>query len=85
MHFTTEEEYHKFFDSDEVNRLFNELIVDRLATKEIMLLLEEKPWSVGQISEILNMSQSDVSRHLSRSTKEGLVKFDDSQKVFAHV
>jgi len=85
VHFNTEEEYHKFFDSDEVNRLFKELVVDRLATKEIMLLLEEKPYSVGEISEILGMTTAEVSRHLSRSTREGLVKFDESQKVFAHV
>ena len=85
VHFNTEEEYHIFFNSDEVNRLFNELIVDKLAVKQIMLLLREKPASTGEISEILELSPSEVSRHLSSSAKEGLVKFDESQKRFAIV
>ena len=83
VHFNTEEEYHKFFNSDEVNRLFNELIIDKLAMKQIMLLLREKPASTGEISEVLDLSPSEVSRHLNSSAKEGLVRFDESQKRFA--
>jgi F420-non-reducing hydrogenase iron-sulfur subunit len=83
VHFKTKEEYIKFFNSDGVNRLFKELIVDQLAVKQIMLLLQEKPHSTGEISEILDLSPSEVSRHLKNSSKEGLVRFDSSRKTFA--
>ena len=38
----TEEEYHTFFASDELSRLFDELIGDKLAISQIMSLLEGK-------------------------------------------
>ena len=79
----TEEEYHKFFTSDEFNRLFNELIVDKLEISQIMLLLRERPLSTGEISEILGLNPSEVSRHLNSSARQGLVRFDESQKRFA--
>jgi len=77
----TEEEYHKFFTSDEFNRLFNELIVDKLAISQIMLLLRERPLSAGEISEILGLSPSEVSRHLNVSARQGLVRFDKNQNL----
>jgi F420-non-reducing hydrogenase iron-sulfur subunit len=83
VHFNTEEEYKKFFTSDEVDRLFNELIVDKLAMKQILMLLRERPLSTGEISQILDLSPSEVSRYLNSSTKEGLVRFDKKQKLFA--
>ena len=83
VHFKTEEEYHGFFNSAETNRLFNELIVDKLAIKQIMLLLRDKPLSTGEIAEILDLSQSEVSRHLRSSAREGLVRFNESRQTFA--
>jgi F420-non-reducing hydrogenase iron-sulfur subunit len=82
VHFETEEEYKDFFASDEVNRLFRELIVDKLTMSQILLLLRERPLSTGQISEILGLSPSEVSRYLNSSTREGLVRFDEIQKCF---
>ena len=76
------EEYAEFFGSDEVNKLFQELIADKLAISEIMTLLREKPRSTGEISEILSVSPSEVSRHLNISAKQGLARFDESQKRF---
>jgi len=77
----TEEEYHKFFTSDEFNRLFNELIVDKLAISQIMLLLRERPLSAGEISEILGLTPSEVSKHLNVSARQGLVRFDKNQNL----
>jgi coenzyme F420-reducing hydrogenase delta subunit len=82
VHCNTAEEYGQFFNSDEVNRLFRELIVDKLAISQIMALLRLKPRSTGEISEILGVSPSEVSRHLSISAKQGLARFDESQKRF---
>ena len=41
--------------SDEFDRLFKELVADKLALSEIMLLLREGPRSAGEISEILRL------------------------------
>jgi F420-non-reducing hydrogenase iron-sulfur subunit len=83
VRFDTEEEYKEFFTSDEVNRLFHELIVDKLAISQIMVLLREKPLSTGEISEILGLNPSEVTRHLTSSTRQGLVRFDERLKRFA--
>ena len=82
VHFDTEDEYNKFFTSDEVDRLFHELIVDKLTISQILLLLRERPLSTGEISEALGLSPSEVSRYLSSSAREGLVGFDESRKRF---
>jgi len=81
--FKSEEAYNKFFTSDEVNRLFNELIGDKLAISQIMLLLRERPLSSGEISEILGLNPSEVSRHINSSSRQGLVRYDESRKRFA--
>ncbi len=77
------EAYHQFFSSDEVNRLFDELIIDKLAISQIMLLLQEKPLSTGEISEILGLNPSEVSRHMNSSSRYGLVRYDTDQKRYA--
>ena len=79
----SEEEYNKFFTSDEVNRLFNELIGDKLSISQIMLHLRERPLSTGEISEILGLNPSEVSRHMKSSSRQGLVRYDESEKCFA--
>jgi F420-non-reducing hydrogenase iron-sulfur subunit len=85
VHFDTEDEYAKFFSSEEVDRLFRELIVDKLTISQILLLLREKPLSTGEISEILGLSPSEASRYLNSSAKDGLVRFDAIQKCFVPV
>ena len=79
----SEEEYNKFFTSDEANRLFNELIGDKLSISQIMLHLREKPLSTGELSEILGLNPSEVSRHMKSSSRHGLVRYDESRKRFA--
>ena len=81
--FKSEEAYNKFFTSDEVNRLFNELIGDKLAISQIMLLLRERPLPTGEISEILGLNPSEVSRHMNSSSRQGLVRYDETRKCFA--
>ena len=78
----SEEAYNNFFTSDEVDRLFQELIADKLAMTEIMLLLRERPRSTGELSEILGLNLSEVSKHLSNSARQGLIKLDASNKRF---
>ncbi len=81
--FKSEAEFEAFFASDEFNRLFNELIADKLAISQITLLLREKPLSTSNISEILGLTPSEVSRHMNISSRQGLVRYDVSQKCYA--
>ena len=79
----SEELYRKFFTSDEFNMLFNELIADKLAISQIMLLLQKKPLSTGEISEMLGLNPSEISRHMYSSSRYGFVRYDESRKCYA--
>jgi len=83
VHFNTREEYDEYFNTDEVNRIFKELVIDKLLMKQILLLLEEKPLSTGEISDILGLDPSEVSKYLSISAREQLTKYDETAKRFA--
>ena len=81
----SEEEYNRFFASDVVADLFDELVEGRLTISQIMLLLREGPLSTGEISEALRLKPSEVSRHLNTSARQGLVRYDEDRKRFALV
>jgi len=78
-----EEEYRKFFDSDELNRLFEETVADKLAIAQIVSLLREGPHSTAEIAKTLGLTPSKVSKHLKTSSKQRLVRYDESRKGFA--
>jgi len=78
----SEEAYNKFYNSDELNRLFSELILDKLAISQITSLLRESPLSTSEIAEILGLNPSEVSKHLNSSSRQGLVRYDESQKCY---
>ena len=80
--FKSEEACNRFFTSEEVDRVFQELIIDKLKISQIMALLREKPLSIGEISEILGVEPSEVSRYMISTSRQGLVSFDMSQKRF---
>jgi F420-non-reducing hydrogenase iron-sulfur subunit len=82
VHFDTAEEYEKYFHGDEINKLIRELIADKLAISEIMALLREKPRSTGELSEMLGVPPAEISRYMSSSARQGLARFDESQKRF---
>ncbi len=83
VRFETEEEYNEYFASDEVDRVFRELVLDKLTVSQMMLLLREKPLSLGEISERLSLEPSEATKHLHRSVRQGWIRFDESQKRFA--
>jgi F420-non-reducing hydrogenase iron-sulfur subunit len=82
VRFNTAEEYDAFFNRDEINGLFQELIADKLAISQIMTLLREKPRSTGEISEALSLPPAEVSRHMNYSSRQGLARFDEGRKRF---
>ena len=79
----SEEAYHEFYNSDELNRLFSELILDKLAISQITSLLRERPLSTSEIAEILGLNPSEISKHLNSSSRQGLVRYDQSRKCYA--
>jgi coenzyme F420-reducing hydrogenase delta subunit len=79
----SEEAYHKFFASDEFNQLFRELIADKLAISQITALLGRNPLSTKEIAKILSLTPSEASRHISSSSRQGFVRYDESRKCFA--
>jgi len=85
VRFKTEEEYIAFFASEEFDRLFRELIADKLVISQIMSLLREKPLSTGEISEVLGLDPSEVSKCVNNSARQGLVRFDEGLKRFIPV
>lgn len=79
----TEEAYHKFFSSDEFERLFNELILDKLTKAQITILLQKKNLSTGEIANSLGLTPSEVAKHINDSSKQGLIRYDVNSKCYA--
>ena len=79
----SEDAYKTFYESDEADRLFQDLVAEKLAVSQILTLLEEKPLSTREISERLDLNPSDVSRHMNDSSRQGLVTYDLDQKCYA--
>ena len=79
----SEKAYHEFYTSDEVNRLFDDLIGDKLTISRIVALLREKPLPTGEISEILGLDPSEVTKHMNRSSRQGLVKYDMDSNCYS--
>ena len=81
-HFETLEEYQQFYLSEEFEKIFEELIADKLAISQITLLLQERPLSTAEMSKIIGLTPSETTRHLNSSSKQGLVKYEINQKLF---
>jgi F420-non-reducing hydrogenase iron-sulfur subunit len=81
--YKTKEEYETFFNSDEFNKLFNELIVEKLIISQITALLKVEPLSTSNIANALGLTPSEVSRHINTSSRHGLVRYDVGEKRYA--
>ncbi len=76
------EAYHAFFGGDEFEKLFKELIADKMEIAQIMAILREKPCSAKEISEMLDVTPGEASNRLKRSAREGFVRFDGTHMRF---
>jgi len=79
----SKEAYTEFFESSEINALFDEIFSEKLTISQIMLLLKTKPLSTSDISEKLGLNPSDVSRHMISSSRHGLVRYDTTTSCYA--
>jgi F420-non-reducing hydrogenase iron-sulfur subunit len=75
----TEEGYHKLFGSAEFDRLFQELILDKLTMGRIMGHVRAQRVAAGEIAAGLKLPLPDVQRHLNALVRHGLVKLDGNQ------
>ena len=79
----SEEAYNAYYASDEVNRLFLDLVGDKLAISEIMTLLQAGPRSTGEIADALKLNPSAVSKHMNNSSRQGLVQYVTERNKYA--
>ncbi|MDR3556733.1 MAG: hydrogenase iron-sulfur subunit [Syntrophobacteraceae bacterium] len=80
-----EKEYNKFFNSEEMNKLFDDTIADKLVINQITSLLRDGPLATGEISEALSLGPSEVSRQLKVSSRHGFVRYDAGLNRFMAV
>jgi len=78
-----EEEYQTFFASDELKRIFDETIIEKLAIGQIVSLLRKGPLTSAEIAQGVGLTPSEVSKHLITSSRHQLVRYDESQKRYA--
>jgi coenzyme F420-reducing hydrogenase delta subunit len=79
----SEEAYYDFYNSDEFNRLFGDLVLAKLATSQIASLLRQRPLSTSEIAQKLGLTPSEAAKHLSSSSQQGLIRYDETQKCYA--
>jgi len=79
----SKEAYTQFFESSEINTLFDKIFSEKLAISQIMLLLKANPLSTSDISKKLSLNPSDVSRHMNSSSRHGLVRYDTTSNCYA--
>jgi F420-non-reducing hydrogenase iron-sulfur subunit len=79
----SEEAYMRFFQSPELDRLLDELVFDKLAVSQILLSLGEGPRPLGEIAAQLGLPAAVVSRHVKRSSRQGLVTYDVARGSYA--
>lgn len=77
----TEEGYKQFFGSERFDRLFDELILDKLVMSRIMGLVRKRPLQAHEIPGDLDLDPAEVARHLRQLTERGLLKFDRGQTL----
>ncbi len=79
----SEDAYIEFFESDKMNKLFDEIFKDKLAISQIMMLLGKSPLPTSDIAQKLGLNPSDVSRHMISSSRHGLVRYDTTCNCYA--
>ena len=78
-----EEEYRKFFAGDELKRILNETVFEKLAITQIISLLRKGPLTTSEIAQSVGLTPSEVSKHLNTSSRHRLVRYDMEQKKYA--
>lgn len=72
--------YEQLYASAETDRLFQELVADKLAIGEILSLLGDGPLTTGELAQRVGLSPSAIARHVKLSSKQGLLKYDVNRR-----
>jgi len=83
VHFETVEEYYEYFASEELEKLFKNLIGDKLTIAQIIALLREKPLSTGEMAGILGLTSSEVAKHINNTAIQVLIRYQNAENLFA--
>ncbi len=81
--FETKEEYEKFFNTEEVDRIYRESVGDKLEISRVLSALKKGSMTTSEIARTLGLSVREVSRLLGVAAKEKLTTFDENEKRFA--
>jgi F420-non-reducing hydrogenase iron-sulfur subunit len=79
----TEEGYRRFFGSEAFERLFRELVLDKLTLARIMGLVRGSAVPAQQLCERLGLKASEAARHIEDLAQQGLIRFDEDQRLVA--
>lgn len=82
VRFDTEAEFDEYFSSEEFSRLFDATIGEKLSTSRILALLGERPHSTTELAELLGMEPASVSTQMKITSRQGLVRFEESQNHY---
>jgi len=83
VRFDTLEQYEEFYASQELEKLFKNLIGDKLTIAQIVALLRDKPLSTGEMAGILGLTSSEVAKHINNTAIQGLIRYQNDEKRFA--
>jgi coenzyme F420-reducing hydrogenase delta subunit len=78
----TEAAYEEFFKGRTLDWVYDQFIADKLVTSQILMLLRQQPLPTGKIAEALNLSPSDVSRHMNSSSRHGWVRYHPGSQCY---
>ena len=73
------EAYKAFFTGDDFDKIFKELVADKMELSEVMTVLREKPRSAKEVSQVLGITPGEASNQLKLSARQGFAEFDESQ------
>jgi len=68
--------YGEVFTQQEINRLFDEVVLDELAIQEILFLSRESPLPIGELSEKTGLAPPVVLRRLTDMRRMGLMELE---------
>lgn len=79
----SQRECERFFEDPAVRKLLDDVVGEKLAIGQILLLLDKGPLSTAEIAKSLALSPSEVSKHMHASSKHGLVRYDVERKRYS--
>jgi F420-non-reducing hydrogenase iron-sulfur subunit len=82
VHLNSAEEYEQYFRREEVGRLIQDLIADKIVILQILDLLRRQPRSSGELAEALGLIPSELSKYMGNAARQGLARFDEGSRRF---